>query len=142
MPKRFFLAGIIQGSRRGRKLYPQNYRERIKRALRKRFPGVEVFCPFELHPNSIDYDSKEGKETFLRLIEEAKRSDCLVAYLPEASLGTAIEIWESYQSGVPIWTISPMEENWVVKFLSTKVFSSLSDFETYLQERECPKSIN
>jgi len=134
------LAGIIQGSRRGRGLYPQDYRERIKRALRGRFPRAEVFCPHELHPKSIDYDAKKGKETFLRMIEEARRSDCLVAYLPEASLGTAIEIWESYKSGVPIWTISPMGENWVVKFFSTKIFPSLSDFEVYLQEREDVRS--
>jgi len=136
MPKRFFLAGIIQGSQRGRELYPQGYRERIKRALKGKFPQAEVFCPYELHPNSIDYDAQRGKETFLKMIEEARRSDCLVAYLPEASLGTAIEIWESHKSGVPIWTISPMTENWVVKFFSTKVFPSLGDFEAYLQERE------
>ncbi len=140
MPKRFFLAGIIQGSQRGRRLYPQDYRERIKRALEERFPRAVIFCPYELHPNSIDYDSEKGKETFLRMIEEAKRSDCLVAYLPEASLGTAIEIWECYKSGVPIWTISPMGENWVVKFFSTKIFPSLSDFETYLKEPEVVRS--
>ena len=140
MPERFFLAGIIQGSQRGKELYPQYYRERIKRALRRRFPRAEIFCPYELHPYSIDYDSKRGKETFLSMIEEAKRSKCLVAYLPEASLGTAIEIWECYKSGVPIWTISPMGENWVVRFFSTKIFSSLSDFEAYLKEPEVARS--
>ncbi len=136
MPERFFLAGIIQGSQKGKELYPQYYRERIKRALRQRFPRAEIFCPYELHPYSIDYDPKRGKETFLRMIEEAKRSDCLVAYLPEASLGTAIEVWECFKSGVPIWTISPMGENWVVRFFSTKIFPSLSDFEAYLKEPE------
>ena len=135
MPKRFFLAGIIQGSQRGKRLYPQDYRERIKRALKERFPQAEIFCPYELHPNSIDYDSKKGKETFLQMIEEAKRADLLVAYLPEASLGTAIEIWECYKSGVPVWTISPMGENWVVKFFSTRVFPTLVHFEAFLQEQ-------
>jgi len=136
MPERFFLAGIIQGSQKGKELYPQYYRERIKRALRQRFPRAEIFCPYELHPYSIDYGPKRGKETFLRMIEEARRSDCLVAYLPEASLGTAIEVWECFKSGVPIWTISPMGENWVVRFFSTKIFPSLSDFEAYLKEPE------
>ncbi len=135
MPKRFFLAGIIQGSQKGKRLYPQDYRERIKRALKERFPQAEIFCPYELHPNSIDYDSKKGKETFLQMIEEAKRADLLVAYLPEASLGTAIEIWECYKSGVPVWTISPMGENWVVKFFSTRVFPTLAHFEAFLQEQ-------
>ncbi len=140
MPRKFFLAGIIQGSKMGRELHPQDYRERIKRALKGRFPKAEIFCPYELHPHSIDYDLEKGRETFLKMIEKAKGADCLVAYLPEASLGTAIEIWESYKSGVPIWTISPMGVNWVVKFLSTKVFPSLNDFEAYLKESEVVRS--
>jgi len=57
-----------------------------------------------------------------------------ITYLPEASMGTAIEMWECYRNKVRIWTISPMKENWSVRFLSDKIFKSLDEFEKYLKE--------
>jgi len=134
-PPTFFLAGIIQGSSRSRGLSDQSYRGRLAGILKKAFPDAEIICPFDLHPNSIDYDLDKGKKTFLEMVSRAKRCDVLIAYLPEASLGTAIEMWESFRSGVTIWTISPMKENWVVKFFSHRVFSSLDEFEIHLREQ-------
>jgi len=131
----FFLAGIIQGSSRSRGLSDQSYRGRLAGILRKTFPHADIISPFDLHPNSIDYDLEKGKKTFQEMVSKAKCSDVLIAYLPEASLGTAIEMWESFRSGVTIWTISPMKENWVVRFFSHRVFSSLSEFETYVREQ-------
>jgi len=131
----FFLAGIIQGSSRSRGLSDQSYRGRLSGILKKAFPDADIICPYDLHPNSIDYDLNRGKKTFLEMVSRAKRSDVLIAYLPEASLGTAIEIWESFRSGVTIWTISPMKENWVVKFFSHRVFGSLDEFELSMGEQ-------
>jgi hypothetical protein len=133
-PPTFFLAGIIQGSSRSRNLSDQGYRFRLTAILKEAFPDAEIICPFDLHPNSIDYDLEKGKKTFLEMVSRARRSDVLIAYLPEASLGTAIELWESFRSGVTIWTISPMKENWVVKFFSHRVFTSLEEFETYVRK--------
>jgi len=132
-PPTFFLAGIIQGSSRSRGLSDQSYRGQLAGILKETFPDADIICPFDLHPNSIDYDLEKGKKTFLEMVSRAKDSDVLIAYLPEASLGTAIEMWESYRSGVTIWTISPMKENWVVKFFSHRVFGSLNEFETYVR---------
>jgi nucleoside 2-deoxyribosyltransferase len=66
------------------------------------------------------------------LIEEAERADVVIAYLPEASMGTALEIWAAYERGIPIISISPMVENWVVKFLSTWLFPTIEDFASFL----------
>ncbi len=134
-PPAFFLAGIIQGSSRSRDLSDQSYRSRLTGILKETFPHAEIVCPYDLHPNSIDYDLQKGKKTFLEMVSKARRSDVLIAYLPEASLGTAIEMWESYRSGVTIWTISPMKENWVVRFFSHRIFGSLGEFETYVREK-------
>jgi hypothetical protein len=134
-PPTFFLAGIIQGSSRNRGLSDQSYRGRLAGILKKAFPRADIVCPYDLHPNSIDYDLEKGKKTFLEMIFRAKRSDVLVAYLPEASLGTAIEMWESFRSGVTIWTISPMKENWVVRFFSHRIFNSLDEFEIFVEEQ-------
>jgi hypothetical protein len=134
-PPSFFIAGIIQGSSRSRDLSDQGYRGHLAEILKKIFPDADIISPYDLHPNSIDYDLDKGKATFLEMVSRAKHSDVLIAYLPEASLGTAIEMWESFRSGVTIWTISPMKENWVVRFFSHRVFASLGEFERYLLER-------
>jgi hypothetical protein len=128
----FFIAGIIQGSNRGKVLHNQDYRKKIKTILKKYFPKAKIVDPVSVHPNSADYDPKTGKAVFLEDIKHATKSDCMIAYLPFASMGTAIEMWECYKKGVTIWTISPMKENWSVKFLSTKTFESLDEFEKYL----------
>ena len=131
-PLTFFIAGVIQGSSRDRGLRDQSYRQQLTDLLEKAFPGAQVISPYDLHPNSIDYNLEEGKSTFLEMVARAVECDVVIAYLPEASLGTAIEIWESHRAGVPIWTISPMRENWVIRFFSQRIFSSITDFERFL----------
>jgi nucleoside 2-deoxyribosyltransferase len=129
----FFLAGIIQGSNRGRTLYDQDYRLKIKKILKKYFPEAEIVDPVEAYPHSADYDYRKGKKVFFEDIKHATRCDCLIAYLPEASMGTAVEMWECYLKKVPVWSITPMKENWAVKFLSAEIFESLEEFEKYIK---------
>ena len=135
----FFLAGIIQGSNTGKTLQNQDYRDKIKKILRKYFPESKIFDPVESHPDSVHYDYRMGESVFLGYIKLATECDCMIAYLPEASMGTAIEMWECYKKGVPIWTISPMKENWSVKFLSKRVFESVDEFENYLKTTHARK---
>jgi hypothetical protein len=49
-----------------------------------------------------------------------------------ASMGTAIEMWEAYRSGVRVFSISHMVANWVVKLLSSRVFPTLEAFEDFV----------
>jgi nicotinamide-nucleotide amidase len=131
---RFFVAGIMQGSRQDDDICDQDYRTAIREIIVRHCPGAEVVCPLELHPDSIGYGYEQGKETFLELAERAAQADILVAYLPEASMGTAIEMWHAYSAGARILTISPMAENWVVKFLSDRVFPTTEEFAEFLAE--------
>lgn len=126
---RAFLAGIMQGSLPGDAIHDQDYRKRIARALRAAFPSLEVVDPWALYPDSVGYDDARAREVFLRNIAEAARCDFLVAYLPEASMGTAVEMWAAYQAGKPVVTISPLKRNWVVRYLSSLVFPDLEAFE-------------
>ncbi len=130
--KTFFLAGIIQGSKRGRNLYKQGYRKRIRFLLKKHFPKARIVDPVKVHPNSVDYASSKGRKIFHRSIKQAKKCDCFIAYLPYASMGTAIEMWECRNRKIPIWVISPLKENWSVRFLSSKVFRNMKEFERYI----------
>ena len=125
---KLFLAGIMQGSRLDNAIHSQDYRKAIREALQQRYHDVELFCPYEMHPNSVDYDDEKGKLTFLDLVRTASESDGVIAYVPEASMGTAIEIWEAYRAGKPIWIISPLTANWVIRFLSTQIFRDIDEF--------------
>lgn len=129
---RIFLAGIMQGSRREMSIAEQDYRGQLDAMLRRHLNGVEIVDPFALHPNSVNYSPDEGRRTLFDMMEEAAGCDALVAYLPEASMGTALEMWRAYQNGRCVFAISPLSENWVVKFLSTRVFASLDAFREFV----------
>lgn len=79
---------------------------------------------------------EKAKQAFEHLVNEAASADAIIAYLPTASNGTAIEIWEASRRGKPVFTISPMTENWVIKFYSTRVFSTMEEFATFVRSGE------
>ena len=66
--------------------------------------------------------------------ELAGRADLVVAYLPKASMGTAIEMWQGYRAGAPIVTISPMNANWVIRHLSDVVLKDLASFTSWVAD--------
>lgn len=129
---RVFVAGIMQGSRTDDKVTTQDYRKIITEILRSNLSGVQIIDPWALHPDSETYSDDTARETFLGMTELAGQVDVLVAYLPEASMGTAVEMWEAHRNGVSVFTISEMSANWVIKLLSTKVFPSLEDFRRFV----------
>jgi hypothetical protein len=124
-----FIAGVMQGSRSDRQVMSQHYRQVITRVLQAHIDQVKVIDPWALNPGSDEYDDDRARETFMGMTALAGQVDLLVAYVPEASMGTAIEMWEAYRAGVPIVSISPMTENWVVKLLSNRVLADLPAFE-------------
>jgi hypothetical protein len=134
MKLKIFLAGIMQGSCKEPRIHNQDYRLRLKKTLEENLADADVYCPFQNHPRSLGYDKGRMREVFFEHIEKASQADIIVAYLPEASMGSAIEIWEAFQKEKIILTISPLKENWVIKTLATKNFSSLEEFENFLRE--------
>jgi hypothetical protein len=128
-----FIAGIMQGSRLDKDVEDQGYRERIASAIRARLPDVDILDPWALHPDSPTYDDEHGKQVYLSLNDAAAQADVLVAYVPQASMGTAIEMWQAFQAGVRVYTISPLTENWVVRFLSDRVFATLDEFIQFVE---------
>jgi hypothetical protein len=127
-----FIAGIMQGSRLDRYIDRQDYRSDIARAIRDHDSAVEILDPNELHPDGVDYDDGMARRTLLEMADLAGRCDLVVAYAPRASMGTAIEMWQAFQAGVPVVTISPMAANWVVKHLSDVLLPDLDAFRAWL----------
>lgn len=139
---KIFFAGIIQGSNAGSDIFTQDYREQIKSILKKRYPNVEVFDPFEKHKYSVNYNDERARQTFFRHLDELKSADLMIAYLPQASLGTAIEMWEAYQNKIPVISISPMTSNWIIRFLVDRNFSTIKSFERFVIENDLQKLFN
>ena len=136
-----FLAGIMQGSRREEAMHDQDYRKRLKELLEDHVPGAEVYCPLQTHPGSFGYTHAKGRDVFLHHNRMAAQCDVLVAYLPEASMGTAVEMWEAYRAGRAVLVISPLGRNWVVKYLSDRVYSTLEEFEEAARRGEVAEII-
>ena len=138
---RVFIGGVMQASNPGKDIMDQGYRQRISAALQARWPEVEVIDPFALHPNSVDYDDGSAKETLFAMVDLAAHSDLLIAYVPVASMGTAMEMYAAYQHGVPVITISPLATNWVVIALSNCVYPDLQSFLAAIRVAESPDEL-
>ena len=126
----------MQGSLREPSMHEQDYRRRLRQVLEEHLTQVEVYCPHEDHAESLGYGDDKGRDVFFHHNQLAAKSDVLIAYLPEASMGTAVEMWEAHRAGKTILAITPLAHNWVVRFLSHHVFRDLEEFEASVRSGE------
>jgi hypothetical protein len=138
---RIFLAGIMQGSHLAATLHHQGYRQHIRELLAAHFPGARVYDPLADHADSLSYDDQRGREVFFHHCALCRESDVVVAFVPEASMGTAIEMWEAHRHGGAVIAVSPMSLNWAVKFLSHAVYADLDELERALASGELARVI-
>ncbi|NMC21422.1 MAG: hypothetical protein GYA33_13505 [Thermogutta sp.] len=136
-----FLAGIMQGSLTEKGLHDQDYRQLLRQALARTFPHAEIYDPLADHRNSLDYEPKTGRDVFFHHNRMCREVDLLVAYVPQASMGTAIEMWEAHQHGAAVVSISPMRHNWAVKFLSHAIYPDVPAFLAALESGEIARLV-
>ena len=130
---RFFLAGIMQGSHLGAVLHHQGYRERLRQSIERAFPGASIYDPLADHGESLGYDDETGRRVFTHHNRLCREVDVLIAFVPEASMGTAIEMWEAHEHGhAAVFTITPLTHNWAVRFCSHALYADLESFEAAL----------
>lgn len=134
-----FLAGIIQGSKVAAEIHRQDWRKPIRQLLARYVPDADVYCHYSEHPESITYDLPKIVETFADGLVRAIAADVLIAWLPSASMGTAIEMYEAHRSGVVVLTITPMAANWVVRAYSDRILPDLAAMEDFLASGELGK---
>jgi nucleoside 2-deoxyribosyltransferase len=125
---RVFLAGIMQGSNAHDGVHEQTYRAVLTDLLFAHVPGVTVFDPWTVYPDSPQYADDLVRTVLVANVEEAARCDLVIAYLPQASMGTALEMWEAWRAGVPVVAISPLAANWVVRVCASQRFDTLEEF--------------
>jgi hypothetical protein len=128
-----FIAGVMQGVRQDDQIDDQFYRMRIGQALQQHIPEVRITDPWALNPNSLNYDADQARHTFLTMTKEAGRADLLIAYLPVPSMGTAMEMWEAYQSQTYIIAVTPLIHHWAVRFTADEI---VPDLDSLLREIE------
>jgi hypothetical protein len=133
---KIFIGGIMQGSTKGHGIQGQNYRQQIREAIQVLHHDAEIIDPFSLFPDSVTYDDTRAKKVLFEMADEAGSSDIIIAYLPKASMGTALEMIRAYDNGKIIISITPMEANWVIRAVSTKVFPTLEDFLSWVHKTQ------
>ena len=131
----------MQGSHVGPLLHDQDYRRQIAHLVARHFPEAEVYDPLADHPQSLGYAKAKGRDVFFRHNLMCREIDVLVAFVPEASMGTAIEMWEAYQHGAAVVTISPLEHNWAVKFLSHARYADVAQFAAAVESGQLQRQI-
>ena len=140
-PLRFFIAGIIQGSLPDT-CHSQDYRVKIGDLLRSAFPGSTVFDPVNEYPGSIDYDDARASAAFFDLMDRAGKCDVLVAFVPEASMGTAIELWNAHHAGAMVVCVSGLTRNWVIRSCADVVLESLAALESRIADGSLAAAID
>ena len=78
---------------------------------RSHFPQAEVYDPLAQHADSLGYDvQRRDDSVFFHHNRMCREVDVLLAFVPEASMGTAIEgCGRAYQHGAVVITISPLK---------------------------------
>jgi hypothetical protein len=115
-------------------VHDQGYRDQIAAIVHRHHPEVEISDPAKLHPNSVEYTRERAVATFLESLDRAASAAVLVAYLPQASLGTALEIWHAHNAGKPVFVISPMANNWMLWATATQIFSDIDAFSRFVAD--------
>lgn len=125
---KIFIAGIMQGSTKGHGILTQDYRKIIRDVVITYLPDAKIVDPFSLFPDSVSFDDQRANQVLFQMAAEAGSSDVVIAYLPQASMGTALEMMRAFDNGKIVISISPMEKNWFIRALSAKVFPTIDDF--------------
>lgn len=133
---KIFLAGIMQGSYPGPDMHGQGYRARLRDCLQNELPEANIYDPWANHQSSLEYDDEKARDVFLNHNAMCADVDVVVAHVPEASMGTAIEIWEAYRHQRFVITITPLVHNWAIRYCSNWLLADLTSFQVACQSGE------
>ena len=124
----------MQGSRTDATVEDQDYRRRITQMLAVHLPDADVYDPRASHADSVDYGDEKGRRVFFNHNRLCAQVDVVLAFVPRASMGTAIEMWEAHQHGRAVIAITPLVHNWTIRFLCHQVYPSIEEFERALAD--------
>ena len=154
----FFLSGVMQGKKAGQDgqsdvkgiaVVNQDYRGLIKSAIVAADDTAKIIEPWDLvgaectkiYPEGTSQadmfkDDADVRRCFQLCVDAAAASDVVISYLPEASMGSAVEIHAAMLAGKKILVVAPdlMSQNWVVRSYADLVFKSIDELGSWLKE--------
>ena len=74
-------------------------------------------------------------------LDRAAACDLLIAYVPSASMGTAIEMHEAYRGGALVVAITPLAANWVIRAYSHRIVADMAGFEALVASGELARLV-
>ena len=83
-----------------------------------------------------------GREVFFHHNQLCAEVDVVLAFAPEATMGTAIEMWEAYKHGKAVIAVSPKTHNWAVRFLSHELYADVDELQAALASGQVKRRID
>lgn len=157
----YFLSGVMQGAKADgvgvAGTVNQDYRAQMKQAILAADETATIIEPWDLvgevcarlypegtPPEDMFKDEEHVRSAFGTCVRAAAEADVIVSYLPEASMGSAVELHAAHAAGRKVLAVAPssMANNWVVRSYSDRVFCSIRDMGDWLasalQSSEAP----
>ena len=147
----YFLSGVMQGRKAEGEgvegTVSQDYRQHMKDAILAADAGAAVVEPWDLvgaecerlYPKGTPQaemfkENADVRHCFGVCVEAAVKADVVVSYLPEASMGSAVEIYAAKGAGRTILCVAPgrMAQNWVVRSYADHVFEDIPALRRWL----------
>ena len=151
----YFLSGVMQGRKADgdgvEGTVSQDYRRLITAAIQSADPSARVVEPWDLvggvcqslyaegTPQSDMFkDDAHVRLAFGVVVDAAAAADIVVSYLPEASMGSAVEIHAARAAGRTILVVAPgsMAQNWVIRSYADYVFASIDELSVWLVSQQ------
>ena len=148
----YFLSGVMQGSKANgdgvEGTVNQDYRQLLKDAILAADPSATIIEPWDLVGAEVAKMYPEGtpqsemfkddahvRQAFEVCVAAAAAATVVVSYLPEASMGSAVEIFKAKVAGRKIIVVAPgsMAQNWVVRSYSDHTFDSIDSLGAWLR---------
>lgn len=156
-----FIAGTIQGANRNATMHNQDYREIITRLVLARYPDALCFDPSRevvsalsdprvsslvsaahaqpvpaILPDTLPPELTRLRDLFARMTQSVEDCDLCIAYLPDhvPSMGTAMEMYAAFLSGVPVVAVTDMVDNLAIMSVSSCVLRDLDSLDAWLTE--------
>lgn len=113
----------------------QRYRDVLAEAFAT-WSQVTLVDQHRQQPHRLNLAWPDKAAMFRRYVDVAGQVDLLIAYLPEASMGSAMEMWSAYTAGVPILAVSPLRSNWALAATASLILDDLDSFRSFLRACE------
>jgi hypothetical protein len=122
-----YVTGILQGSK-DKAFFPQDYRKKLVEAIKKSWQTTTVYSPTINTDVENPESLKEAVKQFEQQLAILKKANIVVAYIPEAGMGCAIEIYNAAMRGKYVVTITPLKQNRVIRMFSHDIYDSIESF--------------